>query len=192
MQRPARFSASFFPVSYLILPSCRETSILTCNIIVYLILFILFLVYIIFYFWVETWGRNIKNKKMRTKIFLRKIAIPSTPTFAKSIQGYALRKNTSQKTPDEINPLQNTKKPKNEKYILYYCSTFAVVFGIFEEIRNVETLIKRVAWLKNLSSPQYFNLQYRKKTRYFDTISVPSFSTNLEDATRRRSLAGSG
>ena len=33
-------------------------------------------------------------------------------------------------------------------------------FGIFEVIRNVETLIVKVAWLKNTSLPQYFNLKF--------------------------------
>ena len=40
---------------------------------------------------------------------------------------------------------------------------FAIAFGIFEGIRNVETLIVRVAWLKNTSLPQYFNLKSGKR-----------------------------
>ena len=41
-----------------------------------------------------------------------------------------------------MNPPENT---QNEKYILYWFSSFAVVFGISEGIRNLETLIARVA-----------------------------------------------
>ena len=48
-------------------------------------------------------------------------------------------------------------------YILYYCSSFTVAFENSEGIRNLETLIARVACLKNTSSPQYFNLKSGKR-----------------------------
>ena len=50
-----------------------------------------------------------------------------------------------------------------------YCSSFAFVFGISEGIRNLETLIARVACLKNNSSPGYLNLKSGKnhKFRYY-------------------------
>ena len=50
---------------------------------------------------------------------------------------------------------------KNNVYIVV--DLFVIVFGIFEGIRNVETLIVRVAWLKNTSLPQYFNLKSGKR-----------------------------
>ena len=49
-----------------------------------------------------------------------------------------------------------------EKYILCYCSYFAAaVFKISGGIRNLvlQTLIKRVAWMKNTSSPHHFILK---------------------------------
>ena len=39
-------------------------------------------------------------------------------------------------------PLENI---QNQKYILYYCSSFAVLLGISEGIRKLETLIARMA-----------------------------------------------
>ena len=50
---------------------------------------------------------------------------------------------------------------KNNVYIVV--DLFVIVFGIFEGIRNVETLIVRVAWLKNTCLPQYFNLKSGKR-----------------------------
>ena len=79
----------------------------------------------------------------------------------KSIKNKSLhtpRNNSSQKT----TPGKKSQKKKlwenksaNEKYILCYCSYFAAVFRISEGIRNLvqQTLIERVAWMKNASSP---------------------------------------
>ena len=68
----------------------------------------------------------IKTKSLRT---------PRKNDFQKATPGKSCRKN----------PREN--KSANEKYILCYCSYFAAVFRISEEIRNLvqQTLIERVA-----------------------------------------------
>ena len=103
MIRPAQSSASSFPVSYLIylLPEKLQY----CNIIIYRILFILFLAYIIFYFWVVTWGKKWKKRKNENK---KKHCPQKNCPFSsrKLIRGYAPRKNASHKTPGKINALE--------------------------------------------------------------------------------------
>ena len=130
MIRPAQSSASSFPVSYLIylLPGKLQY----CNIIIYRVLFILFLVYIIFYFWVVTWGKNKKKlspgklplpfQNIDSKICSQKKCLPENPWKNKCARKYTNLKNT----------------------VYIAVVLFAIVFGIFEGRRNVETLIAKI------------------------------------------------
>ena len=56
-------------------------------------------------------------------------------------------------------PLGN--RSANKNYMLCYCSYFAAVFRISEGIKNLvqQTLIEKLACMKNTSSPLYFNLK---------------------------------
>ena len=77
------------------------------------------------------------------------------------IRGYAPRKKCLPENPWKNKCTGKYTNLKNTVYIVVVL--FAIVFGIFEGIRNVETLIARVAWLKNTFLPQYFNLKSGKR-----------------------------
>ena len=105
------------------------------------------------------------------------------------IRGYAPRKKCLPENPWKNKCTGKYTNLKNTVYIVVVL--FAIVFGIFEGIRNVETLIARVAWLKNTSLPQYFNLKSGKRLDVLILLTTISFSKHSEDKIIRRSLAGS-
>ena len=123
----AQSPGSSFPVSYLVYLLLEKLQY--CNII---ILFVLFLVYIIFYFWVVTWGKNKKKlspgklplpfQNIDSKICSQKKCLPENPWKNKCARKYTNLKNT----------------------VYIAVVLFAIVFGIFEGRRNVETLIAKI------------------------------------------------
>ena len=127
MIRPAQSPANSFPASHLVYLLLEKLQY--CNII---ILFVLFLVYIIFYFWVVTWGKNKKKlspgklplpfQNIDSKICSQKKCLPENPWKNKCARKYTNLKNT----------------------VYIAVVLFAIVFGIFEGRRNVETLIAKI------------------------------------------------
>ena len=130
--------------------------------------------------------KKIKSKKNEKKSCPQENCLfPSR----KLIRGYAPRKKCLPENPWKNKCTGKYTNLKNTVYIVVVL--FAIVFGIFEGIRNVETLIARVAWLKNTSLPQYFNLKSGKRLDVLIILTTISFSKHSEDKTIRRRLAGS-
>ena len=73
-------------------------------------------------------------------------------------------------------------KSANEKYILCYCSYFAAVLRILEGIRNLaqQALTERVPWMKNTSSPQYFDWKSGLRPESLILVAFVVFLKNLE------------
>ena len=94
---------------------------------------------------------------MKKKLSPGKLPLPPR----KVIRRYAPRKKCLPENPWKNKCTGKYTNLKNNFYIVVVL--FAIVFVIFEGIRNVETLIARVAWLKNISLPQYFNLKSGKR-----------------------------